>query len=101
MLPDLPKAESQTVEFKTNFNEDVPQTLTAFANAKGGSVFVGVGDSGEVKGISLGRETLVGWLNEIKLKTTPQLIPEVDELDVDGREDLSWNRSSPFCARAS
>lgn len=48
MLPDLPKAESQTVEFKTNFNEDVPQTLTAFANAKGGSVFVGVGDSGEV-----------------------------------------------------
>jgi len=54
MLPDLPKAESQTVEFKTNFNEDVPQTLTAFANAKGGSVFVGV-------------------------------IPEVDELDIDGR----------------
>jgi predicted HTH transcriptional regulator len=30
------KTENQTVEFKTSFNEDVIETLVAFANAKGG-----------------------------------------------------------------
>jgi predicted HTH transcriptional regulator len=77
-LQPLPRGESLTVEFKTSFNEDVSQTLVAFANAKGGSVFVGVSDSGEAKGVTLGAETLNTWLNEIKLKTTPQLIPEAD-----------------------
>ncbi|MDR0941992.1 MAG: hypothetical protein LBM68_07190, partial [Bacteroidales bacterium] len=36
----LPKQESQTVEFKLSFNEDVIESLVAFANAKGGKVYV-------------------------------------------------------------
>jgi len=42
----LPKEENQTVEFKTSFNEDVIETLVAFSNAKGGTVYVGVLDTG-------------------------------------------------------
>ena len=36
--------ETQHIEFKPNFNEDVIETLVAFANAKGGRVLVGVDD---------------------------------------------------------
>jgi ATP-dependent DNA helicase RecG len=36
-----PKKENLTVEFKTSFNEDVIETLVAFANTKGGKVLVG------------------------------------------------------------
>jgi len=32
--------ENQYIEFKPNFNEDVIETLVAFANAKGGRVSV-------------------------------------------------------------
>ena len=46
----LPKIESQTVEFKTSFNEDVIETLVAFANAKGGTVYIGVSDNGKTQG---------------------------------------------------
>ena len=35
----LPKKESQTVEFKTSFDKEVIETLVAFSNAKGGTVY--------------------------------------------------------------
>ena len=38
-MNNFPKIESQTVEFKASFNEDVIETLVAFANAKGGTVY--------------------------------------------------------------
>jgi predicted HTH transcriptional regulator len=50
----IPKAESKTVEFKTAFNQDAIVSLVAFANAVGGSVYVGVRDDGNVTGVSLG-----------------------------------------------
>ena len=75
----LPAKESQEVEFKTSFNDDVIITLVAFANSLGGSVYVGVADSGAVKGIQVGKETLAKWLNEVKNKTVPILIPDLEE----------------------
>jgi len=45
----IPTTESGTVEFKTSFNEDVVETLVSFSNAKGGTVYVGVADNGEVR----------------------------------------------------
>ena len=37
----IPTNESETVEFKQSFQSEVIETLVAFANAKGGSVFIG------------------------------------------------------------
>ena len=48
----LPNKESQTVEFKASFNEDVIETLAAFSNTKGGTVYIGVSDNGKVQGIT-------------------------------------------------
>ncbi len=76
----LPASESETVEFKATFNADVIETLVAFANAKGGTVYVGAADNADVKGIQIGKETIQNWINEVKNKTTPQLVPDAEIL---------------------
>jgi len=54
------KKETQHIEFKPNFNEDVIETLVAFANAKGGQVLVGVDDKGNpVKNFTIGKESVL------------------------------------------
>jgi ATP-dependent DNA helicase RecG len=83
MNKSIPRSESDTVEFKTSFSEEVIVTLVAFANSKGGSVYIGVTDSGKVKGVQTGKETIVFWLNEIKNKTAPVLIPDVEEMQAE------------------
>lgn len=75
----------QTVEFKKNFNTDTIVSLTAFANTNGGRVFVGIGDKGKVYGVSINSESVQNWVNEIKSKTTPSIIPDVEVLSVEGQ----------------
>ena len=65
-IPSLPTAESEKIEFKTSFNEAVIETLVAFSNAKGGTVYVGVTDKSEVKGIQLGKETIQNWIHPVR-----------------------------------
>ena len=66
--------ESLHIEFKSGFNEDVIETLVAFANTKGGKVLVGVKNDGTpVKGFTVGNESVQQWLNEIKTKTQPSI----------------------------
>src|SRR5690606_10978484 len=80
-------AENQYLEFKRSFSDGVIESLTAFANSKGGQVYVGVDDNGSpVKGFSLGVETIQKWINEVKNKTQPSIIPDVTISDLDGVE---------------
>ena len=81
----LPKTESKTVEFKTTFNHDTIESLVAFANTEGGSVYIGVRDDGRVVGVPLAAESETVWINEIKSKTAPAIIPDADRLVVDGK----------------
>jgi len=75
--------ESETVEFKTNFNDEVIVSLNAFANSKGGSVYIGISDSGKIIGVDLHAESVVNWINEIKHKTEPSIIPDAETLLMD------------------
>ena len=79
----LQKGENQHVEFKTSFNDEVIISLVAFSNARGGAVYIGVTDDGTVKGVSLGKETVAQWINDIKNKTAPVLIPDVETVVVE------------------
>lgn len=82
----LPTKEDIKTEFKQSFTDDVIIALVAFANAKGGKVYVGMRDNGTVCGVSLGKEAQQTWLNEIKQKTEPSIIPDIDVIDVDGKQ---------------
>ncbi|WP_277632254.1 helix-turn-helix domain-containing protein [Avrilella dinanensis] len=80
----IKQGESDTLEFKTSFSDEVIISLVAFANTKGGTVCIGVSDKGVIKGVDLGKETIQNWINEVKSKTATVVIPEVEviqELD--------------------
>jgi ATP-dependent DNA helicase RecG len=81
----LPANESETIEFKTSFNAETIETLVAFANAKGGSVYVGITNDAEVVGVVLGKESTANWVNEIRNKTAPYIIPDVEILENDDK----------------
>jgi len=74
----IKRGESETVEFKTSFNKDVIETAVAFANSRGGTIFIGVSDSGTIDGTTCGAESLQTWANEIKQNTSPSIIPAVE-----------------------
>ncbi|MDR0505654.1 MAG: putative DNA binding domain-containing protein [Dysgonamonadaceae bacterium] len=79
--------ETQHVEYKSSFNEDVIETLVAFANTRGGKVYVGVDDKGKpVKNFTIGKESLQNWANEVKNKTQSQIIPDVYTEIIDNQE---------------
>ncbi|MDR1782983.1 MAG: ATP-binding protein, partial [Dysgonamonadaceae bacterium] len=78
--------ETQHIEFKPRFNEDVIETLVAFANTRGGRILVGVDDNGKpLKKFTVGKESLQNWVNEVKQKTSPQIIPDIDIIEIDGQ----------------
>jgi ATP-dependent DNA helicase RecG len=85
-------AETQHIEFKSGFNDEVIETLTAFANSKGGKVLVGVADKGTpVKGFTIGAESIQKWLNEIKTKTQPAIIPDAEVVKYKGVEVVEFS----------
>ena len=81
----IPTKEDTFTEFKTSFSEEVVVSLVAFANAKGGEVYIGVNDKGNVVGVDLGKESVAKWINEIKHKTEPSIIPDADVLEENGK----------------
>jgi len=73
------QGENENTEFKSGFNDEVIETITAFANTKGGKVLIGVTNKGiPVKHFTIGHESMQNWINEIKNKTQPSIIPDVD-----------------------
>lgn len=81
----IPHSEGDRVEFKSSFNQDAIVALVAFANTSGGSVYIGVNDQGGVVGVTLSPEAVRTWVNEIKSKTAPSLVPSSEILHIDGR----------------
>lgn len=69
----IKKGESETVEFKSSFNKEVIETLTAFANTKGGYVFIGVTDAHEITGKTTQRNEIpeypLGAIRELLLNS--------------------------------
>ena len=83
LIHTISAGESSTLEFKTNFCNEAIETIVAFANAKGGKVLIGVSNDGAIVGTTLNEETVQNWINEIKQKTTPTLIPDVDTVEIE------------------
>lgn len=66
LLDVVSQGESAFIEFKSSFQKEVIETLTAFANTQGGAVLIGVSDAGQVVGVSVQAETVHGCINQCK-----------------------------------
>ena len=80
------RGESETVEFKSGFNKEAVETVVAFSNTRGGIIFIGVTNAGEIKGTNVGNESLNEWCNTISINTEPRLIPEIQLLEIDTKK---------------
>jgi ATP-dependent DNA helicase RecG len=82
----ITKGESGNLEFKSSFNNELIETLVAFTNTRGGKVIVGITPKKEIKGATLNAESVQNWINEIKSKTEPSILPSVETLTVKDKE---------------
>jgi ATP-dependent DNA helicase RecG len=81
----IEKGESSTIEFKQSFGREVIETAVAFANTKGGKIFIGITDNGEIVGTSIGKETLKDWSNQISQISEPSIHPEIELVEIDNK----------------
>lgn len=62
----LLKAESQDVEFKENWHDKYLEWVCGFANAHGGTIYIGVDDNGNVVGLNDTKKLLEDIPNKIR-----------------------------------
>lgn len=67
--------ETQTIEYKQTWRDDFLKEICGFANAQGGTLYIGIADNGEVVGVDnpLGIDMkaygLTSNMNELKMLT--------------------------------
>lgn len=59
-------AESQNVEYKESWRDEYLKWVCGFANAQGGSIYIGINDNGEVVGVTDCKKLLEDIPNKIK-----------------------------------
>jgi ATP-dependent DNA helicase RecG len=80
--------ESEKVELKRSLAErqEILETISAFSNTSGGTIYIGVDPSGEIVGVSIGARTLENLANEIKQNTDPKVFPSLESLVMNDKE---------------
>ncbi len=77
------QGESARIEFKSSFQKEVIETLSAFADTQGGMVLVGISDAGQAVGVSIQAETIQGWISQCKQITSPRVIPDIELVQIE------------------
>jgi len=75
----IKSGESETLEFKKSTGEwkEIIETISAFANKKGGIILVGVDKKKEVCGVAIGKGTIEDLTNKVLNNTEPKIYPEI------------------------
>jgi len=75
----LEEGEGYTLEFKQNINSDLPKELTAFANASGGRIFIGVNDKSQITGCPFSNK-LFSQIESMAASCDPPVAIEIEKL---------------------
>lgn len=75
-------AESQNVEWKESWRDDYLKWICGFANAQGGSIYIGVDDAGKIVGVQNGKRLLEEIPN--KIQTNLGVLADVNLLSKNG-----------------
>lgn len=65
--------ENKTIEFKREYVEDIKNTIVAFANCDGGTLYIGVEDDGTVCGVDNVDNTMLRVTNAIRDAVRPDI----------------------------
>ena len=86
-------AESHNVEYKEIWKDDYLKWLCGFANSKGGSLFIGVDDDGNVVGLKNISKLLEDLPN--KIQSGLGIVADVNRLSKDGIEYIEIKVTGP------
>ncbi len=84
----ISEGEGPRVEFKRKFTtyEKIARELIAFANSKGGYIFFGVDDNGEIVGVKSEKETEELLLETSKNFCEPEIDVKVYVFEIEGKD---------------
>ncbi|MFW6120000.1 MAG: RNA-binding domain-containing protein [Petrotogales bacterium] len=80
--------ESEKQELKESLSEwrDIVETVSAFSNAKGGTIQIGVSEDKQIFGVTIGKNTLEKLANQIRQNTDPSIFPSIEVENKDGNK---------------
>ncbi len=82
------QGENSTTEFKERCDQETIETAAAFANTNGGSILIGVSDNKEIRGITIGKETLTDVTNRISQAIDPRVVMDIESANIEGKSVL-------------
>jgi ATP-dependent DNA helicase RecG len=83
----IDSGETETVEFKESPADAFFKTLSAFANSKGGIVFLGIDKKAGIVGVDSSADFLTDLTNRIVDKLS--LYPDIETIDIQGKRVLA------------
>lgn len=79
-------AESQNIEYKESWRDEYLKWVCGFANAQGGTIYIGIDDAGNVVGVKNIKKLLEDIPN--KIQTGLGIVADVNKLSRDGKDYL-------------
>ena len=75
----ISQGETETLEFKKSTGEwkEIIETISAFANTRGGKITIGVSRSGRPVGVEIGKDTIERFTNNVSQNTDPKIHPRI------------------------
>ena len=80
--------ENESIELKSSLSliNEIIEAITAFSNAHGGRVIIGVNNSSKVLGVEIGKSTIENLANKIAQNTDPKIQPRIKVEVVDKKK---------------
>lgn len=97
--------ENQNIEFKQEYVPDIRKEVMGFANAEGGTVYVGVRKDGAVLGIGDPDGVMLQIVNSLKDSLTPDIMPfvRVNTVEIEEKQvieiDVTTGTNRPYYLR--
>ena len=95
----LQEGEGLKIEFKEAFDKSLAKEICAFANSKGGRIFIGISDDGKIKGIKI-TNGLRSQIQDIARKCDPPLNVKLSFVVFEEKKimviDVSEGKDKPY-----
>ena len=85
--------ENQNIEFKQEYVPDIRKEVMSFANAEGGTVYVGIRKDGKVLGVEDPDGVMLQIVNSLKDALAPDIMPfvRVNSVEIEGKQVVEIN----------
>ena len=94
MVDLIAQGEHQKLEFKQGIPKDIVKSIVGMANASGGTILLGVSDSGDVVGVNASNKT-VASVEDLATACDPRVVMNVTRLGECLAVDVSESTSKP------